>query len=135
MCILMMFNEQRQISYHGLLQGLQLTDIELKPHLIPLCQGKILLKNPTGKEFKMDDIMQVNMNYHNNLIKIKVPVMHSKVQKNAEQVELSAKVEDDRKHIVDATIVKVMKSHKKIDHNKLIKECIKILSSKFLPDP
>ena len=75
------------------------------------------------------------MNYHNNLIKIKVPVMHSKAQKNAEQVELSAKVEDDRKHIVDATIVKVMKSHKKIDHNRLIKECIKILSSKFLPDP
>ena len=73
-----MFNDQRQISYHGLLQGLQLTDVELKPHLIPLCQGKILLKNPTGKEFKMDDIMQVNMNYHNNLIKIKVPVMHSK---------------------------------------------------------
>ena len=33
------------------------------------------------------------------------------------------------------TIVKVMKSHKKIDHNRLIKECIKILSSKFVPDP
>jgi hypothetical protein len=43
-----------------------------------------LLKNPTGKEFKMDDILQVNMNYHNNLIKIKVPVMHSKAQKCAE---------------------------------------------------
>lgn len=57
MCILMMFNDQRQLSYHGLLQGLQLSDSELKPHLIPLCQGKILMKNPTGKEFKMDDIL------------------------------------------------------------------------------
>jgi cullin 3 len=95
--------------------------------LIPLCQGKILLKNPTGKDFKMEDLFMVNMSYHNSLIKIKVPVMHSKAQKSAEQAELSAKVEDDRKHIIDATIVKVMKSRKTIDHNSLIAECTKIL--------
>ena len=83
----------------------------------------------------MDDEYLVNFNYHNNLIKIKVPVMHSKVQKNQEQAEISQKVEDDRKHIVDATIVKVMKSRKTIDHNSLIGECTKILSIKFTPDP
>lgn len=40
-------------------------------------------------------------------------------------------MDDDRKHIVDATIVKVMKSRKVIDHNSLVTESTKILSVKF----
>ena len=61
--------------------------------------------------------------------------MYSKTQKAQESQDLSSKVEDDRKHIIDATIVKVMKSRKSIDHNTLIAECTKILSNKFQPDP
>ena len=61
--------------------------------------------------------------------------MHSKAQKQSEAQDLSAKVDDDRKHIIDATLVKVMKSRKKLDHNTLIAECTKILSNKFQPDP
>ena len=57
--------------------------------------------------------------------------MYSKTQKAQESQDLSSKVEDDRKHIIDATIVKVMKSRKSIDHNTLIAECTKILSNKF----
>ena len=88
-----------------------------------------------GKDFKMDDQIKVNFLYTNNLFKIKVPVVHSKTQKNAEAVELQNKVEDDRKHMIEATIVKVMKSRRRIDHISLITECTKILSAKFNPDP
>lgn len=83
----------------------------------------------------MDDQFRVNSGYYSNLIKIKIPVMHSKALKNAEEQDLSAKVDEDRKHIVDATIVKVMKSRKVIDHNSLVTESTKILSIKFQPDP
>lgn len=135
MCILMLYNERPCLTYFDLLQALNVGDQDLKSQLIPLCQFKILQKNPMGKEFKMDDQFTVNMNYHNNYIRIKVPVMHSKAQKTQEQADLSSKVEDDRKHIIDATVVKVMKSRKKIDHVSLITECTKILSTKFSPDP
>ena len=37
--------------------------------------------------------------------------------------------------MIDATVVKVMKARKKIDHNSLIAESTKILSAKFNPDP
>lgn len=40
-------------------------------------------------------------------------------------------MDDDRKHIVDATIVKVMKSRKVIDHNSLVTESTNILRVKF----
>jgi cullin 3 len=78
MCILMLFNDRSKVNFHELLQSLNVPDSDLKSHLIPLCQFKILQKNPVGKEFRMDDTFTVNMSYHNNFIRIKVPVMHSK---------------------------------------------------------
>ena len=82
----------------------------------------------------MDDSFQVNFSYHNNMIKIKVPVMFSKIQKQVENADLQEKVEDDRKHMIEATLVKVMKSRKRLSHNDLITEATKILSNKFIPD-
>ncbi len=37
--------------------------------------------------------------------------------------------------MVEATIVKVMKTRRKLEHNALIAEATKILSLKFSPDP
>ena len=37
MCILMFFNDKACQSYHELLQKLQISDNDIKPHLIPLC--------------------------------------------------------------------------------------------------
>lgn len=48
---------------------------------------------------------------------------------------MSEKVDEDRRHMVEATIVKVMKTRRRIEHNALITECTKILSNKFNPDP
>ena len=36
----------------------------------------------------MEDNFRVNLSYSNNMYKIKVPVMHSKAQKNAEANDL-----------------------------------------------
>ena len=83
----------------------------------------------------MEDQFKVNFQYHNNMIRIKVPIIHSKAQKNAENAELAGKVEDDRKHMIEAVIVKIMKSRRRLDHTSLIAECTKILSTKFNPDP
>jgi cullin 3 len=37
--------------------------------------------------------------------------------------------------IIDAALVRIMKSRKKLDHITLISETTKHLSSKFMPDP
>jgi cullin 3 len=61
--------------------------------------------------------------------------MHSKSAKQNEDADLKSKVEDDRKHMIEAIIVKVMKSRRRLSHNDLITEATKILQSKFNPDP
>ena len=60
MCILTMFNDVRQVSYCDILQNLNISDHELKSHLIPLCKFKILDKSPKEQEFKMEDSFSVN---------------------------------------------------------------------------
>ena len=83
----------------------------------------------------MEDRYHVNFQFSNNQIKVKIPVMHSKSAKQSEDTDLKNKVEDDRKHMIEATIVKVMKSRRRLNHQDLIMEATKILSSKFNPDP
>ena len=60
---------------------------------------------------------------------------HAKESKAQEKVDVAEKVDEDRRHMVEATIVKVMKTRRRIEHNALIAEATKILSSKFGPDP
>ena len=44
MCILMLFNDKPKVTYNELMQLMQIGDADLKSHLIPLCQFKILMK-------------------------------------------------------------------------------------------
>jgi len=37
MCILMLFNDRPEITFHELRQKMQISDSEIKSHLIPLC--------------------------------------------------------------------------------------------------
>ena len=44
-------------------------------------------------------------------------------------------VMEDRGQFMDSVIVRIMKSRKQMHHNDLMSEVIKILSTKFQPDP
>lgn len=49
--------------------------------------------------------------------KIRIPVAHAKENKSTEKADISEKVDEDRRHMVEATIVKVMKTRRRIEHN------------------
>lgn len=135
MCILLMFNTQHVISYQQMLQSTQIPEIELKCNLIPLLGMKLLNKNPNVKEFQPSDTFALNLSFKHNLFKIRLPIAHAKETKINEKSDVIEKVDEDRRHMVEATIVKVMKTRRRLDHNSLITETTKILSQKFNPDP
>ena len=109
--------------------------------MIPLLKLKLLLKsNPTNpqqniKDFAQTDVYTLNPGVRSQLYRIKLPVASVKENKAAEKAEVAEKVDEDRRHMVEATIVKVMKTRRKLEHNALIAEATKILSLKFSPDP
>ena len=102
--------------------------------MIPLIKLKLLLKSNPGnpqqnvKEFAPTDVYMLNLAFHSQLYRIKLPVASVKENKAAEKAEVAEKVDEDRRHMVEATIVKVMKTRRKIEHNALIAEATKILS-------
>jgi cullin 3 len=110
-------------------------EIDLKCNLIPLLGIKILSKTPTSKEFQLNDQYTLNGGFKHNQYKIRIPIAHAKENKQTEKTEVSEKVDEDRRHMVEATIVKVMKTRRRIEHNALLTEATKILSQKFNPDP
>ena len=95
----------------------------------------ILQKQPASKDFSPSDAFALNPTFKNNLIKIKIPVATQKENKAVEKSEVSEKVDEDRRHMVEAAIVKIMKTRRRIDHNSLVGETTKLLATKFNPDP
>ena len=89
---------------------------------------KILTKSPPSKEFLNGDQYHLNGDFKNNLFKIRIPVAHAKENKATEKNEVTEKVDEDRRHVVEAMIVKVMKTRRKLEHNALVAETTKILS-------
>jgi len=49
--------------------------------------------------------------------------------------DMPSSVEEDRKHLTEAVIVRIMKSRKTMEHNPLIVEVTKHLQNRFAPTP
>jgi len=103
--------------------------------LIPLIKCKLLLKNPVQPVLNYDDKLSVNMDFKSSSVRNKISVMVSKNIKESDNSRVQTKVEDDRRYVIDASIMKVMKARRKIDNQNLMIETTKLLQSRFKPEP
>lgn len=85
-------------------------------HLIPLIKCKLLSKLPAQNSLNLDDKLFVNMDYKSNLVRNKIGVLVSKHAKDTDNSKVQSKVEDDRRFTIDASIMKVMKSRRRIEY-------------------
>lgn len=152
MCILMLFNSHQTLSYRDIQSRTNIPLDELRRHFMSLYVNpkvKILTKcgNDKAKELQDDDMFQVNPSFESKLFRIKVPLVQMKAGAGqdasgttgetgaAGSSDLPATVEEDRKHLVEAVIVRIMKSRKMLDHNLLVAEVTRHLNSRFQPSP
>ncbi|KAK9710592.1 hypothetical protein K7432_008351 [Basidiobolus ranarum] len=140
MVILMLFNdveEGESISYQQIKSDTEIPENELKRHLQSLAcaKYKILLKEPKSREVHDTDQFMVNYNFSAPLARIKIQTIASKVENDGERKETRERVDEDRKHQIEAAAVRIMKDRKTMEHNNLISEVTRQLSSRFLPNP
>jgi len=154
MCILLLFNDADSLTLGQIRSKTQIPDSELRRHLVSLCTPKhrILRKGSRGRGINSDDdTFTFNPEYGSKLKRIRIPlVKETSVSKDgadggtagngsavASAVDGSVplKVEEDRRHLVEAAIVRIMKSRKSLGHNDLFAEVTRQLSVRFNPSP
>ena len=140
MCILLLYNSRKsdeRLTFKEIQDATKIEQIpDLKRQLLSLAVPKfrILHKHPKGKHIDDSTHFAVNDDFRSKLYRVKVLLVSLK-SKSAGPEKLPPQVEEDRRHLVEASIVRIMKTRKKLEHNHLIAEVVKQLSSRFNPTP
>ncbi|OQV17685.1 Cullin-3-B [Hypsibius exemplaris] len=140
MCVLMLFNQQPEWSYQDILTASAIPEKDLKRTIATLSTGKIriLLKLGGGK-FTAENAtcFIINDSFYSPLYKVKVnsgvKLDFKEEQQDEEMREAKDKLESDRRHEVDAAIIRIMKGRQQLDHSELVAELNVQLRHRFTP--
>lgn len=139
MCVLMLFNNRDKLTYEELQNETDIPERDLIRALQSLAMGKatqrILIKNPKTKEIEPSHVFYVNDSFTSKLHRVKIQTVAAKGESEPERRETRNKVDEDRKHEIEAAIVRIMKARKKMPHNILVAEVTEQLKSRFMPSP
>ncbi|PLW07885.1 hypothetical protein PCANC_07910 [Puccinia coronata f. sp. avenae] len=124
--ILLQFNVGGDsLTYSELSKGTGLDDATLKPTLALLVKQKVLTQED-------DDTYDLNLEFKSKKIRVMLnaPI---KAEQKAESADVMKTVDEDRRLLIQAVIVRIMKSRKTLKHQALIQESIGQLASRFKP--
>merc|ERR1719474_2548649 len=140
MVILLMFNTRERLTYEEIKQETLIPDRELTRALQPLSVGKasqrILVKYPKSKEIEPTHSFSINESFTSAFHRVKIQQASARQgEAEPERNETRRKVDEDRKHEIEACIVRIMKSRKQLNHNQLVTEVVEQLNKRFQPSP
>uniref|UniRef100_A0A6A7G4K3 Cullin-1-like isoform 1 n=1 Tax=Hirondellea gigas TaxID=1518452 RepID=A0A6A7G4K3_9CRUS len=133
-CVLLLLNTCESMSILNLHKVLKVPLEELKRQLKPLVNKrfKILNKTPPGG-YDVSHLISINMQCNPSRKRIRIPLVAS--VSNHDRAKNIAEVQENRKHAIEASIVRVMKSRRTLEHAQLIAEVSAQLMPHFKPDP
>jgi len=133
--ILLLFNEKKIWVIQDMINRLGITPDQAKANLRSLVSGKfkILQKNPS-EGYRVTHQMRVNRRFQSQLRRIRVPNAIMRTS-NKERKQANESIQEERKYVLEAYIVRVMKSRKTLSHAQLVQEVTKQVLKLFTPNP
>ncbi|KZT68852.1 Cullin-domain-containing protein [Daedalea quercina L-15889] len=133
--VLLLFNENAELAFKDIKEQTRMDDAELRRTLQSLALGKkrVLRKVPMGKEVNENDVFHYNVDFADP--RHQVHINSIQVKETAEENRRThSAIEGDRKHALDAAIVRVMKARKELHYEQLKAATIDAVSKHFVPD-
>lgn len=161
--LLMCFNDVPEggwLRLAELAERTSIADRDLRRALAPLVFGRhrILCVKPHTRDMTDEHAFSVNGEFRSKYVKLKVQSVatardetdrqdaRQRVRRRPQLAQLAvaltprcagvgAQVEEDRKHQIDAVIVRVMKARRQAGHTALVAEVSRLLMARFVPEP
>ncbi|TFK48041.1 Cullin-4B [Heliocybe sulcata] len=133
--ILLHFNDVDEIPFIDIQTSVRMEDAQLRRTLQSLACGKkkVLKKKPAGPDVNDGDVFYYNAGFtdprprvHINSIQVKETPEEAKRTQTA--------IEGDRKHILDAAIVRIMKAKKQMRYEQLKNDTVDAVKKHFVPE-
>lgn len=149
MCILLMFNNADELTYGQIWDAIRVRNDSpkdgkdaptgedlVKSSIVSLISKKypLLLKEPKSKELRDSDVFTLNSKFISPRKRLSIPMPTAKISEEEKEAAHETVVED-RRHAIEAAIVRVMKQHKTLEHQVLIMEVSKLCNPVFKPEP
>ncbi|KAK4999412.1 ubiquitin ligase (cullin) of SCF [Elasticomyces elasticus] len=132
MAILLLFNDSISVSYDDIAAATELDKRTLDPSLGVIVRAKILNAHPEGASTESGTSYSLNMGFKHKKVKVNLNV-NIKAEQKQEAEETHKAIEADRVMVIQAVIVRIMKSRKTMKHNQLVAETIPQLKNRFQP--
>jgi cullin 1 len=132
MGVLLQFNNTDSCTYEDLHRSTALSPEALNPALAILVKAKVLLLQDASNVGDAGSRYVLNMDFKSKKVRINLN-MQMKVEQKAEADETHKTIQEDRMFVMQAAIVRIMKTRKVMKHVALIEEVITQLQSRFKP--
>ena len=135
MLILLVLQDNPTATVSCIMEQTGISFENLYDHILTLCHPnyKILQKRPNAIRLLKTDKVRLNPNFKPNTPSRRIIVGLKKFRKPFSTTEI--KEPPERVFQIDATIIRTMKTHHKLGHNKLISNVVEQLQHRFKPQP
>ncbi|CAI2348285.1 unnamed protein product [Caenorhabditis sp. 36 PRJEB53466] len=135
MCTMLLFNEQDTYTVEQISNATGM-DAKTTPMIVGSLIKNLVLKADTelqGEEIPMSATVSLNLAYTNKKVRVDLSKLSIKQEQIRDTEHVQKNVEEDRKSVISACIVRIMKTRKRISHQQLMTEVIAQLSGRFKP--
>lgn len=134
MMIMLLFSTAKVVTYQQVLDYTGIQKYEVANHILSLCHPKvqILLKRPNTKDLEESHKFMINPKFAPPTLQVQVPVIKTVSNPDEESAD-DAYLKVQRNHMIDAAVVRIMKSRKIMKHAALSSEVLTQVRARFQP--